>query len=433
MTTRSTKNEHQASVSLNVLLTGGRAPVTLDLARMLQQAGHRVYVAESAVRHLCRLSSAVERCFTVPSPRHETENYLLEMERLVQAWQIDLLIPMCEEVFYIAQGAERLGDHCRVLVSSIEQLHELHHKYDFIQLAESLGLSVPDTRLINSQQEWLGAQPVLEMEGEWVWKPVYSRFAAKVRMPISSTADFDGGPSDKKKYTGNMKQYRLQNGPPGDVEISVASPWVAQAYVAGQMLCTYSVAYEGKIVAHTTYDSRYRTGSVGASVFFEHVEHEGVYEWVRKFVHATGFSGQIGFDFIETEDGQLYAIECNPRATSGIHLFHPGDGLVRALIAPDEYELGKETKVVTPEQGSKAMLTLPMLVSGLQQLWRKGSLGAWITAWRGTRDVVYQRHDPKPWFEQFAVVLTAWRLARKHKLSLTEALTHDIEWNGEQR
>jgi predicted ATP-grasp superfamily ATP-dependent carboligase len=199
------------------------------------------------------------------------------------------------------------------------------------------------------------------------------------------------------------------------------------------MLCTYSVAYEGKIVAHTTYDSRYRTGSVGASVFFEHVEHEGVYEWVRKFVQATGFSGQIGFDFIETEDGQLYAIECNPRATSGIHLFHPGNGLVRALIAPYEDEPGKETKVVTPKQGSKAMLMLPMLGSGLQQLWGKGTLGAWITAWRGTRDVVCQRHDVKPWFEQFAVVLSAWRLARKHKLSLTEALTHDIEWNGEQR
>jgi predicted ATP-grasp superfamily ATP-dependent carboligase len=369
----------------------------------------------------------------VPSPRHATENYLLEMESLVQAWQIDLLIPMCEEVFYISQGAQQLSDHCRVLVSPIEQLHELHHKYHFIQLAKSLGLSVPDTRLIQSRQEWKEAQAILEIEGEWVWKPVYSRFAARVRMPIFSTADFDGDASNQNRYTDKMKQQSIQNSLPGDEEISPASPWVAQAYVAGQMLCTYSVAYEGKIVAHTTYDSRYRTGSVGASVFFEHVEHEGIYEWVRQFVQATGFSGQIGFDFIETEDGQVYAIECNPRATSGIHLFYPADGLVSALIAPDEDELVKETKVVTPKQGSKAMLTLPMLGSGLKQIWGKGSLRAWITAWRGTRDVVYQRHDAKPWFEQFAVVLSAWRLARKHKLSLTEALTHDIEWNGEQR
>lgn len=432
MTTRFTKAGHQRSGSFNVLLTGGRAPVTLDLARMLHRAGHRVYVAESAVCHLCRLSRAVEQCYAVPSPRHETEAYLLEMKRLVQVCQIDLLIPMCEEVFYIAQEAERLRDHCRVLVSSLEQLHELHHKYDFIQLAESMGLPVPATHLINSRQEWVQAQVVLEMEGEWVWKPVYSRFAAKVCMPISSTADFHGAEAEPKKaYAGKIKQHSILSGPPDDVTISAASPWVAQAYVAGQMLCTYSVAYEGKIVAHATYDSRYRTGSVGASVFFEQVEHEGAYEWVRQFVQATGFSGQIGFDFIEAEDGQVYAIECNPRATSGIHLFYPGDGLVRALLVPAE--LVKEAEVVIPKLGSKAMLALPMLGSGLQQLWQKGSLTAWMTAWRGTRDVVYLRNDVEPLFEQFAVVLNAWHLARKHKFSLTEALTHDIEWNGEQR
>lgn len=103
------------------------------------------------------------------------------------------------------------------------------------------------------------------------------------------------------------------------------------------------------------------------------MEHEEIYEWVRQFVQATGFSGQVGFDFIETEDGQLYAIECNPRATSGIHLFHPGDGLVRALIAPEG--LVKAAEVIIPKQGSKAMLMLPMLGSGLQQLWGREAYG----------------------------------------------------------
>ena len=43
-------------------------------------------------------------CCTIP--RHETAAYLSELERIIQASQIDLLLPMCEEVFYIAQGAE---------------------------------------------------------------------------------------------------------------------------------------------------------------------------------------------------------------------------------------------------------------------------------------------------------------------------------------
>lgn len=249
-----------------MLLTGGRAPVTLDLARMLHRAGHRVYVAESAVRHLTRLSRAVEQCAVVPSPRHDTRAYLAELERLAQDWQIDLLIPMCEEVFYVAQGADRLRAYCRVLVTTLEQLHELHHKYDFIQLAGSLGLSVPDTRLIHSRQEWMEAQSVLGKVGDWVWKPVYSRFAAKVRMPTLMNDEARAG-TDQEGNVSEKKRRHFRNDPPDEVALSSISPWVAQAYIPGQMLCTYSIAHEGQLVAHATYDSRYRTGSVGASVF----------------------------------------------------------------------------------------------------------------------------------------------------------------------
>lgn len=405
MITRFRESDDAAAIR-SVLLTGGRAPVTLDLARMLRRAGYRVYVAESASRHLCRLSGAVEQCFVVPSPRHETAAYLSELERIIRASQIDLLLPMCEEVFYIAQGAERLRPYCHVLVSPLEQLHKLHHKFHFIQLAQSMGLAVPDTRLVRSREEWIQTQSVLETEGKWVWKPVYSRFAARVRMPGS------------------------RNLPPSEAEISSALPWVAQAYVSGRALCTYSVVHEGNMVAHTTYDSRYRTGSVGASVYFEHVEHEGTYEWVQQFVEATGFSGQIGFDFIEGPEGRVVAIECNPRATSGIHLFYPGDELVRAITTPES--LVKEGILMTPKQHSRAMLMLPMLGSGLQQIGRPDQWRAWMAAWRGTRDVVHLQKDRRPMLEQAAVVLSAWRLARKYKLSLTEALTHDIEWNGEQ-
>ncbi|KAA8785340.1 ATP-grasp domain-containing protein [Paenibacillus amylolyticus] len=433
----------QAGQTYRVLLTGGRAPVTLDLARMLHRSGHLVFIAESMERHLCRTSSAVEQCVLVPSPRHHTQEYLSALEHWVKIWQIDVLIPMCEEVFYVAAGAERLRQHCRVLVSSLEQLHVLHHKYDFNMLAKSMGLSVPDTHLIQTPQEWLEKQHVLK--GDWVWKPVYSRFAAKVRMPRLEGSNIVINKDENKNVNRRTEELHrpqisapeklnsLHHDPPGEDTLSLASPWVAQQYIHGRGLCTYSVVHEGHIVAHAAYDSRYRTGNVGASVFFEQVQHEGTRAWVEHFVWAAGFSGQIGFDFIEDVTGQVYAIECNPRATSGIHLFHPGNGLVRALLEP-EVMLGEGIEV-TPQSGDdKAMLALPMLGSGIRQIQSsRGSLRAWRTAWQGARDVVYVRQDRRPFFEQFAVVLAAWRLACSQQITLTEALTHDIEWNGEQR
>lgn len=45
----------------------------------------------------------------------------------------------------------------------------------------------------------MAAQSVLETLGDWVWKPVYSRFAAKVRMPARMTDDTGGGTDQEEK------------------------------------------------------------------------------------------------------------------------------------------------------------------------------------------------------------------------------------------
>lgn len=202
---------------------------------------------------------------------------------------------------------------------------------------------------------------------------------------------------------------------------------MSQEYIRGTALCTYSVVHEGTVVAHAAYDSRYRTGRSGASVYFEQLEHPGALEWVRRFAGASGFSGQISFDFIEADNGTLYPIECNPRATSGIHLFTPEEGLTDALLNPGR--LVQKGELVRPRTSRTAMLTLPMLGCGLKP--GPGGLRSWRKAMAGATDVVFRKDDLRPALEQFRVVYSALRTARQHRISLTEALTEDIEWNGE--
>jgi short-subunit dehydrogenase involved in D-alanine esterification of teichoic acids len=59
----------------NILLTGGRAPVTLDLARAFHRAGHTVFMAESLRGHLSQPSNAVKAHFVVPAPRQELRRF----------------------------------------------------------------------------------------------------------------------------------------------------------------------------------------------------------------------------------------------------------------------------------------------------------------------------------------------------------------------
>ncbi len=396
---------------LRVLLTGGRAPVTLELARILHDAGCEVYVAESAAYHLCRVSSAVAASFRVPPPRTEPEGYIAALTALIERCRIHLLVPMCEEIFYIAEGIARLPQHCRVLAVRTELLAKLHHKYSFASLAELHGCRVPSTRLITGETQWRHAVREAQ-DGTLVLKPAYSRFAARVIMPQQLRCSA-GGPACT----------------PAPPELSPARPWVAQRYVPGRAICTFSLASEGQLLAHAAYESKYRTGAVGASVHFMQLNHPAALAWVRRFVEATGLSGHVGFDFIDGEDGVLYAIECNPRATSGLHLFRPLAGQYTAAILSGQQSDGG---LLQPPPGSKAMLTLPMAACGLRLAAQPRQWRAWLDAWRGTPDAVYRRGDSRPAWEQLRIVADAWRRSRSSGLSMTEVLTDDIEWNGER-
>src|SRR5688500_4557008 len=101
----------------NILLTGGRAPASLQLARVFHRAGHTVFMAESLRGHLSAPSNAIEKNFIVPPARQQTEAFIKAIAKIVIENKIDLLIPTCEEVFYIARGRERFA--CTVFTESL--------------------------------------------------------------------------------------------------------------------------------------------------------------------------------------------------------------------------------------------------------------------------------------------------------------------------
>ncbi len=399
---------------LTVLLTGGRAPCTLELARSFHKAGHRVLVAESARYHLCRVSRAVDRSFLVPAPNADRERFLQVIEDIVTEERVDMLIPTCEEIFFVAKGLERLSRHCKVWCPPSEQLSQLHDKWRFAGLASSLGLQVPQSRLIQTPQELL-ALGQEDLAQNMVLKPVYSRFASRVHF-------LNKRDSEAKKET-MLQETMLRK---AAASVSPETPWIAQRRVDGRHLSTYSVAHEGSLLAHAAYPCRYRLGP-GATVYFEPVEHKASLEWVSLFVRATGFSGQIAFDFIEEEGGALYALECNPRATSGIHLFS-GGRLLEAFLSPDKL---RASEVIIAPDRSASMLTVGMLAAAAGNLRSWSALRDWFGALRSGRDVVFRRGDFRPGLEQAGVLLEAWRISRKKGLTLSQATTMDIEWNGE--
>ncbi len=372
-----------------VLLTGGRAPATLELARQLAEAGHFVVAADSVRHSLCSYSRACPAFIRYPPPRQQYAAFVEALLSMIRQYDIDVLIPTCEETFYVARAWPTLSRLCQVFCEPISRLEVLHNKYRFNQLVRASGLPAPETLLLTSASD-LQALP----EEGYVLKPAYSRFASSVLLPPLNTVKMAG-------------------------QLSESRPWVAQTYLQGKTLCSYSVAHQGRLAAHSSYYSEVTSGQ-GAAIAFQHVPHEDCRRWVEHFVEHIGYSGQIAFDFIETTSG-LQVLECNPRSTSGLHLFRSRNisGVFVGPISP----------CLMPDGRMRYRLTAALLAKLLRTrrwtLWRQ-----WWLELMTSQDAIWNRRDPLPSILQG---LAAWpfvQVAFSQSISLLAASTYDIEWNG---
>ena len=371
------------------MLTGARSLFTLDLARRFHEKGYKVFAAETTLHHICRYSNAFENHFIVPSPRFKSEGFINGLVDICKREQIDLVIPTFEEIFCLSKGLDRFPKSCKILCASYETLDQLHNKWHFNKKLETLGVHAPKSYLIHTQKE-LDAIP---FNVPYILKPSYSRAALCIQ-----------------KVTSKI---------PPKVKIDPHNPLVAQEWINGEKYCSYSIAHEGKLSAHNVYPVEFSIDG-NACLNFEAISHPNIQEWVQKFVEKENFNGQIAFDFIETSSGELHAIECNPRGTSGINLFQEKDNFPSAFFNTQE-------KLVTPTLGYSKKLAWGMLLYG----WKSGQLIKFAKKFIMLEDVIFSKKDLKPFFHQpllFSVYLVK---SLKLRARLPAMFTFDIDWNGQ--
>ncbi len=379
----------------NVLITGARAPVALHLARLFAHDGYTVFAADCCKHAMCRSSKAVKRFFLFPSPANHPLDFAASLSAILEDCQADLLVPCCEEIFYIAHFKKNLPTRCRIFCDDFETLRLLHNKYSFLNAASDCGASIPETHLLESVND---AMKLAGSAGEFVFKPVFSRSAARMLVCPSPTAF-----------------QRFSNRP---FDFS----WIAQRFISGKEICTHSVVHDGELVLHCAYLSSFKIKN-GAAMHFVPIRHDAAEAFVCAFAEKYKFSGHLAFDFIEDRDGGLYVIECNPRPTSGVFLFNPGEGVPAAITSPGG-------SILRPSQTGDVMLAWGMVGGGLPLLLQGESASEIFRVFCKSKDIIFNKNDWSPFFYQ---LLTGWDVFQygfKHGLSLLEAATADIDWNG---
>jgi len=157
-----------------------------------------------------------------------------------------------------------------------------------------------------------------------------------------------------------------------------------QQEIQGTEYCTYAVAYNGIVYSESIYQPIYRV-KVAAGIYFKPIKNSTISAFIREFCKKHNYTGQIGFDLIVNDNG-VYLIECNPRATSGVHLLK-NMNLADALLGRNE-QLDKK-----PQQVS--MVALAMNLVALPVALVNGNLRQWIRDYKMASDVISHNDDKR--------------------------------------
>ncbi len=380
---------------MKVLVTSSRMPFALDAIRKLGERGHEVYATDSYAASPGSHSRYLAGHFVTASPSGDPEAFAADVERIADENGIDVVLPMFEEVFYLAAQHERLSKVTRLYAPPFRTLAQVHDKGTFQELCERLDIRTPRTVLAHGQDELAEA---IERFPKYFARAAFSRGGVGL---LTNT-----GP-----LAGHLK--------PEDCHPTEANPWLVQEYVDGPMHCTYSALHGGQVASHMSYRAP-RQWEHSTGIQFVSVDPSDTLPTVEKLGSELEWDGQMSLDFIAT-DGGLVMIECNPRPTDGVLLMTP-EGLERGLLEPEE-------EVLLVPAGREEQLDFAVFA----QIFREPLRDAPETI----HDLATVHGTDRGWRDAMPKLYSFLALARFEKLSLKDrkqlfvAMSDGITWDGQ--
>jgi len=110
---------------VKVLVTSSRMPFALDAIRKLGERGHEVYATDSYDASPGSHSRYLTGHFVTASPSGDPETFAADIERIADENDIDVVLPMFEEVFYLAAQHDRLSKVTRLYAPPFRTLAQI--------------------------------------------------------------------------------------------------------------------------------------------------------------------------------------------------------------------------------------------------------------------------------------------------------------------
>ena len=340
-------------------------PASLAMCRLLKRHGASVIGTDSLAVTPLMFSNCVDVNATTASPALRPDQFINDLITLAKKHDVTHIYPMYEEGFVVSKFRQKLEHELKgteLFIGKLEQLALLDDKFNFIEHCEKLDLPVPKTIFVASTDALNAA--VKTIDGEVVVKPVFSRFANNIYLR----------PSPEELAT---------------IQPCEENPWVVQELISGDVISSYGICHQGVVKVHADYNNEFVTGAkskqgLGASSSFQPRQLQGTREFANKLFGSINYTGQYGLDFILGPNGPA-CIECNPRSTSGVHLYEKCPDFAKILLGCD---VEREPH---PSGASNHLQLFRSIASGETKI-NNPRLRQSIFC----RDVIFDLYDPKP-------------------------------------
>ena len=216
---------------MRTLVTTSRMPFAVDEIRKLGEAGHDVTAVDTFKASPGSHSRYAARHFEVPPPAQETEAFVDAIAGIIDEQQIEWLLPMFEEVFYLAVPPRPARGPLRAVLPRLRHAGQGPRQGHVLGArAATLGLAVAESVTATSPEE---LQDAIGRFEHWFARAAYGRGGLNI---LTNTGPLAGeGSLDDAKPT------------PDD-------PWLVQEYLEGVDRCSWSVVHHGEVVLHSTYE-----------------------------------------------------------------------------------------------------------------------------------------------------------------------------------
>lgn len=129
----------------NVLILSAGTRVAYCVAKNLKKYGLKTIVADSDPLAMSFWSNYVDKKRIYRSPYQNEDLFVEDLLRIIKDEQVDVLIPVLEETYFIARHRKRISPYVRLFIADYNDLISLHDKRSLMNIASRVGVRMPMT------------------------------------------------------------------------------------------------------------------------------------------------------------------------------------------------------------------------------------------------------------------------------------------------